>query len=112
MKESAIQQACYIWFNNSFCLKHHTPRLLMFSVPNEGTSANEQMFKKAVGMLPGVSDTIIVVPGKVIFCEFKDEKGRQRPNQIDFEERVKSLGFDYWIVRTLEDFKNKIESIL
>jgi hypothetical protein len=111
MKESAIQQACYMWFNNTFCLKHHEPRLLMFSVPNEGTSAKEQMYKKAVGMLPGVSDTIIIVPGKVVFCEFKDDKGRQGPKQIEFEERVKKLGYDYWIIRSLEDFKLKIESL-
>lgn len=109
--EAKIQQSCYIWFNNTYCLKHHNQRCLMFSVPNEGLDAKEQSRKKAVGMLPGVSDTILVLPNKVIFCEFKDAKGRQSDKQIDFENRVTALGFEYWIIRNLEDFKNKIAQL-
>lgn len=108
--ESAIQQQCYIWFNNTYCLKHHNPRLIMFSVPNEGKNAIEQSRKKQIGMLSGASDTIIVFPNKVVFCEFKDDKGRQSEKQQDFEERVKSLGHEYWLVRSLEDFQSNLES--
>jgi len=107
--ESAIQQECFIWFNNTFCLKHHDPRFIMFSIPNEGKNAIEQIRKKQIGMLPGASDTIIVLDGQVIFCEFKDEKGRQSDKQKDFEQRVLSLNHEYWIVRSLEEFKTKIE---
>jgi hypothetical protein len=52
----------------------------MFSVPNEGKNATEQIRKKQTGMLPGASDTIIVFNSQVIFCEFKDEK---EGNQIN-----------------------------
>ena len=111
MKESAIQQACYIWFNNTFCLKHHNPRLIMFSVPNEGRNASEQMFKKATGMLAGASDTIIVLEDRVIFCEFKDAKGKQSDKQKDFQERVQLLNHEYWLVRSLDEFKTKINTL-
>ena len=108
LSESKIQQQCYLYFNNTYCLKHHEPRMLMFSVPNEGTDAKEQSRKKAGGMLPGASDTIIVLPNRVIFCEFKDSKGRQSDKQIEFQQRVESLGFEYWIIRSLEQFKEMI----
>lgn len=103
--ESAIQQQCYMWFNNTYCLNHHEPRLLMFSVPNEGKNAIEQSRKKQIGMLSGVSDTIIIFENRVVFCEFKDDKGKQSDRQKDFQERVEKLGHEYWIVRSLDEFK-------
>jgi len=44
-----------------------------------------------------------------VFCEFKDEKGRQSERQIEFEQRVNKLGFEYWIVRSLEQFKELVQ---
>jgi hypothetical protein len=80
----------------------------MFSVPNEGKNKIEQMRKKQIGLLPGVSDTIIIFPNRVIFCEFKDDKGRQSDRQKDFQERVELLGFEYWLIRSLEEFKKQL----
>jgi hypothetical protein len=107
--ESKIQQECFMYFTNTFCLKHHNSRLLMFSIPNESSNAIEQMRKKAMGLIAGVSDTIIVFPNKVVFCEFKTPTGKQSDSQIDFENRVNKLGFEYWIVRDLETFKNLVQ---
>lgn len=112
VSESKIQQSCYMWFNNTYCLKHHSPRLMMFSIPNEGMDQKEQSRKKQVGMLPGASDTIIVIENRVIFCEFKDEKGRQSDKQVDFQQRVEALNHEYWLVRSLEEFKERIQQIL
>lgn len=109
--EDRIQQEAIMWFRNTYGLKHHNPRCVMFSVPNSGENQKEQMKKIATGLLPGVSDTILVLPNKVIFCEFKDAKGRQSDKQIDFENRVTALGFEYWIIRNLEDFKNKVAQL-
>jgi len=106
--EASIQQQCVMYFNNTFCLKHHTPRNMIFSIPNEGQDSREQNRKKQVGLLPGASDTIIVMPNRVIFCEFKDEKGKQSDKQIDFQNRVNALGFEYWIVRSLEEFQQHL----
>jgi len=71
----------------------------------------EQSRKKQVGLLAGASDTIIVIENRVIFCEFKDEKGRQSDKQIDFQQRVESLNHEYWIIRSLEEFKLKLETL-
>tara|TARA_R110000765_G_scaffold375616_1_gene466276 strand:+ start:600 stop:956 length:357 start_codon:yes stop_codon:yes gene_type:complete len=103
--ESRIQQDCLRYFRNTYCLKHHEPQLIMFSVPNEGKDLREQLKKKATGLMKGVSDTIIVFKDKVVFCEFKDLKGKQRPDQILFQDKVELLGHEYWIVRSIEEFK-------
>lgn len=106
--EARIQQDCVKWFRNNYCLRHHVPQLVMFSVPNEGFDVIEQVRKKAIGMMSGVSDTIILFPGRVVFCEFKDDIGRQKESQIDFEKKVTALGFTYWMVRTQEEFERLV----
>jgi hypothetical protein len=103
--EGKIQQECVIWFRNNNLKTSN----LIFSVPNEGKSAAEQMYKKALGMMSGVSDTIIIMQNKVIFCEFKDDHGKQSDKQIIFQNKVENLGFEYWLIRNLEDFKNKLK---
>ena len=108
-KESKIQQEIVIWFRNNHCLKNHDPKCSIFSVPNERNSKKEMMFMKATGLLSGVSDLICVIPNKVMFIECKDEKGRQQPNQIEFEKTVTALGFEYYVVRSLEEFKKIIQ---
>jgi hypothetical protein len=103
--EGKIQQECVIYFRNNNLKTNN----LMFSVPNEGKSVVEQMYKKSLGMLSGVSDTIIILSNKVIFCEFKDATGKQSDNQKIFQNKVETLGFEYWLIRNIEDFKNKLK---
>lgn len=108
MSESKIQAKCYQWYNNAFCLKHHNPRGVMFSVPNElaGSNSIAMMQAKAIGLTSGVSDTIVILPNsKILFIEFKDEKGRQSDKQKEFETTVKKLGHEYFLIRDFETFK-------
>jgi len=126
--ESKIQQSCYVHFNNTYCLKHHKPRYIFFSVPNEMGMVLRGALKregikgslidrivrmvmstmKNIGLLSGASDTIICLPGKVLFVEFKTEIGNQSEKQKEFEQRVKDLGLEYHLIRSLEEFKEKI----
>ena len=113
--EGKIQAECYRWFNNTYCLKHHTPRLLMFSIPNELAGRNKiaTIQARSMGLTSGVADTQILFPnGKSIFVEFKTSKGTQSDNQKDFEVRVNSLGFDYYVIRSVDEFKALIQSLL
>ena len=64
--EQKIQQECYNYFNNTYCLKHHSPRLLIHSVPNgipipispkERARALDLLHKTR--MVNGISDLII-----------------------------------------------------
>ena len=44
--ESRIQQDCIRYFRNMYCLKHHNPQMVMFSVPNEGKDLREQLIEE------------------------------------------------------------------
>lgn len=121
--ENFIQQSCYIWFTNNYGLKHHSPRLLFYSVANEiGASVaysigNTKKIKdtlsrvmakfKLTGFKKGVADVHLCFPnGKLVYIEFKTATGTQRPEQKEFQQQVEALGFKYYIVRSLEEFKS------
>lgn len=103
--EARIQQDCWIWYKNNFCLKHHNPKHVIFAVPNDSSSKEETMRKLATGLLSGVSDLVIIQPNRVLFIEIKTPTGTQQQNQKDFEQDVKLLGFEYHVVRSLDEFK-------
>jgi len=63
-----------------------------------------------MGVRSGVSDLIVLLKEKVLFIELKNEVGKQRESQKDFEAVVQKLGFDYYLIRTLEEFKTIIEN--
>jgi len=104
--EAVIQQSIYNDFNNKYCLKHHKPRSIIFSIPNGGNrNPVEGMKLKATGLLSGVSDLIIIHRSIVYFCELKTEKGYLSPSQHDFSARVTENGFQYKIFRSLLEFQ-------
>jgi len=107
--EDNIQQEMFMWYNNNYCLKHHNPKHIIFSVPNGAFVSKPQAMKlKATGLVAGVSDLIICKPNEIIFCEVKTDTGTQSSKQKDFQKTIEDLGFKYVIVRNLEEFKNKI----
>lgn len=134
--EDSLQSQIVRWFNNNHCLKSSNPRYVIFSVQNELLTklqgALEYKFKNqktilkiikevaaiiyrtviAMGLLSGVSDLIAVLPGKVLFIELKLPNGRQSKSQIDFEKRVTILGHQYFIIRSLDEFKELINKNL
>lgn len=105
MKEYDIQCSCVSWFHLNY------PEYIIFSVPNEGCYRRKNYFEN-LGMLSGVSDTIVILPNKVLFIEFKTSKSYQQPEQREFENKVSQLGFSYYVCRSLEQFKDIIQSNL
>lgn len=114
--EQVIQQSIVTDFHNKYCLKHHTPSLLIFSVPNgipiplppkERARALDLLHK--TGMRNGISDLIIQgMHGRIVNVEVKNETGTQSPAQIEIEEKIRVLGGIYILVRSLEEFQSKI----
>lgn len=124
--ESKLQSECYIWFNNTYCLKNHNPRLIWFLVPNEIASVVGGVFQsmgvsnniitkavsmivdgmKRIGFLAGVSDNIILADnGRTFLVEFKLPGNNQQQNQVEFQQRAESLGHTYIVIKSLEQFK-------
>ena len=108
--EARIQQEIFMWFKNNFCLNHHSPKNLIFSVPNDSSSKEETMRKLATGMLAGASDLIIVQPNKITFVEIKTATGVQSDVQKQFQKDVESLGFEYKLIRSLENFQQFVKT--
>jgi hypothetical protein len=118
--EQVIQQECFNWFNNTYCLKFHIPRLLIHSVPNgipidlepkERARALDLLHK--TGMVNGVSDLIIHGKnGRCIHAECKTYIGKQSDAQIEIQSRVDALGGIYFVFRNLEQFQREISNNL
>jgi hypothetical protein len=107
--EDALQQKCYFWFWNTY------PNLrgLLFHVPNGGSrNAREGAKFKQIGVFAGVSDLLFMFDGKTHCIELKNEKGSQSTKQLFWQKRVEENGFNYYIIRTLEDFQKLIKTIV
>lgn len=120
--EQNLQNEIIVW------MTINRPDLVIFSVPNEAVSdllgsleyklkGNRILavikqiaaivIRKLIntGLLKGVSDLVVVLPQKVIFVELKTAKGVQSKFQKVFQTRVEKLNKEYYIVRSLEEFK-------
>ena len=105
--EDQLQADIYKWYNNNFCLKTHKPRHCIFSVPNGGFRTKREAVKlKATGLRAGVSDLIIIQDRTTLFVELKKPTGKQSKEQLEFEKIVTALGFKYYVVRSLDEFKD------
>lgn len=125
ISEANIQQSIFIYFHNNY------PKYIIHSVPN-GIGINipkiiplqfHPAIKKAiamaidmmkqVGLVPGISDLIIHLPnGHCVMCEVKNEKNTQSTAQKKIEAKMKAMGGNYILVRSLEDFKKQIKAFL
>ncbi len=110
--ENFIQQSIVIWFTNTYCLAHHIPRMMIFSIPNGGgRDSREGKTLKNTGLLPGASDLIVVLPNKTLYIEVKTDTGIQSSLQKEFQQRIESLAHQYYLVRSLEQFKGIINIV-
>ena len=98
--ESRIQQDIFRWYSNTHCLKTSNPKEVIWHTPNEG-----QHKLISIGVLAGVSDLTLTFRGVIYFCEVKTPTGKQMPSQTKFQKDIENAGFEYFIVRSLFDFK-------
>lgn len=118
--EAHIQADCVLWLWNTY----PETRGLYFCVNNENSRSKYESLKqqlrsgaqrKALGIVPGVSDTILMIPRKgyhALCIEFKTPTGRQSDVQKEWQEKVESQGYRYVVIRSLEDFQHEIENYL
>lgn len=124
-EEHNIQAACVRWFN----LQWPQYRGLLFAVPNGGARSKATAGKlKAEGVVPGVADLILLVPrilytriegsvGEAAFqcglcIEMKTEKGRQSPEQKEWQAKVEAKGYKYAVCHSLDEFMDTINNYL
>jgi len=108
MTEAQIQSSCVMWLWNTY----PQTRGLFFSVTNNSEHIARAMQRKAVGLISGVSDCLFIWKGTVHPFEFKTDKGKQSPAQIEWQNKVNKQGIDYYVVRSLPEFQTLINQLL
>lgn len=110
--ESTIQRECVRWFR----LQYPELDKLLFAVPNGGgRSKAGGGILKAEGVVPGVSDLILLVArgGYNALCiEMKTDKGRMSDSQKDWQKQAEKHGSKCVICRSVDDFINEINNYL
>lgn len=107
-KEDFIQSKIVVWFKNNY--QRHNKGII-FAVPNGGTrNVVEAKKLKETGLLAGVSDLIVVLNNIVLFIEVKTDTGKQSTAQLEFENKIKMLSQNYYVVRSLDEFINIIDT--
>ena len=89
------------------------PEIIVFHVANGGLrSKSEAARLKWTGVLPGVSDFILVLPGgRAAFWEVKAPRGGLSPDQRAFIDRLTVLGHSWGIVRSIEDARHELAAL-
>lgn len=102
--ESRIQSICVSHFGYNY----PQYRGLLFAVPNGGyRTATTAKIMKAEGVIPGVSDLLLLIPSRQyhgLCIEFKTDKGRQSEAQKEWQRAVEAQGYCYKVVRSLDEW--------
>lgn len=110
--ESNLQSGCVRWFR----LKYPGLSRLLFAVPNGGSrNAIEAANLKQQGVVPGVSDLILLKPSgsySSLCIEMKAGKNGQSGNQKEFQRVAELYGNKYIVCRTFDEFMKGIENYL
>ena len=109
MSEIQLQTSCFTWLWNNY----PQTRRLFFHVPNGGNrNAIEGMQLKASGVVAGIPDCILVHCGRCYGFEFKTLTGKVSPVQEKVHQAWSNDGTPVYIIRTIEEFQEIINSIL
>ena len=60
---------------------------------------------------PGLPDIIVIIKGRFVGLEIKQPKGRQSTEQKTFEQAIKKAGGFYFLIRSLDEAIQAINSI-
>lgn len=120
--EENLQAACVKWFR----IQYPQYDGLLFHVPNGGRrNLKEAARLKAEGVTPGVADLLLLVPQWYttwrgyegclyagLCIEMKTPKGRQSPEQKEWQYKVEGMGYKYAVCHSLDEFMDTINNYL
>jgi hypothetical protein len=98
MTEHTLQLECIAQFRNDY---ERFGKGTIVPIVNELAAK-----RKDVVIKKGASDLIVFFKFKTLFIELKVDRNTQSDDQIEFQKLVVSLGFKYFIARSLNEFKN------
>lgn len=106
--EGRLQQECFMW-----CWNHHpeTRQLLCYNLNNSKNKIDGNL-NRAKGLIKGRSDFSFYWNQTAYFIEMKTHAGAQSPDQIEFQKIVTRAGYQYHVIKSLDEFKKLINSII
>jgi len=111
-EEHRIQAACVNWFR----LQYPTHATALFAVPNGGRRDRVSGAKlKAEGVLPGVSDLILLIARggyHGLLIEMKKPGGKQQPSQRDWQRDMTARGYRYIVCHSFDEFIDRVTDYL
>jgi hypothetical protein len=72
---------------------------LVIHIPNQATWGRYRYS----GLLSGAPDLIVIGQNKIYFMEVKKHDGRQSPAQMAVQRMIEERGFDYYVVRSVDE---------
>lgn len=105
--EIQLHSSCFQWHWNNF---PNERGLLCYNLNNSANKIQGNQ-NKALGLIKGRSDMVYYKNGKALMIEFKTEDGIQSNEQKQWQKIITEAGFQYSIIRTLEEFKYLIQSL-
>jgi hypothetical protein len=108
ISEGKLQQICFMWAWNAY---PHLRGLLCYNLNNSKNKIDGNL-NKGKGLIAGRSDMVFYYKGVATMIELKTENGKQSDAQIDWEAKIKAQGFDYYIIRSLEEFQRLFNSLV
>jgi hypothetical protein len=109
-EESTLQIGCVRWF------RYQYPKLTLFAIPNGGNrNLVTASIMKREGVLAGVADLFLAYPSKGfhgLWIEMKTTKGRQSPEQKQFQFLMECNGYEYVVCHSFDEFRSEIEKYI
>lgn len=106
-RESELQKACVRWFRMQY------PGLLIYANANGGRRSKiEAAIMQGEGVLAGIPDLTVVLPGAVLWVELKapNVKAHGTHLQQAMIKKLNGLGHFATVVNSLEDFMRIINT--
>lgn len=112
----AQEQAAVIEWWRFACRKYGVPEAALLHVANEGTgSVVRGRMQKRQGVRAGVADLFLSVQRGGyggLWIEMKRQRGRVRPEQRDFLQTMRALGYDTAVCPGAEAARQKIHAYM
>lgn len=105
ISEKEIHMKAWQWVQKTY------PELLIFHVPSgEHRNVVTAVKLKRMGVVPGIADFLMFVPGYSVAIELKDHGGKQSEAQKKFQKQWETCYRKYHVARSLEEFQSVIRT--
>lgn len=106
--ELQLHAKCYQWFHNTY----PEYRGLLFHVNGKAKNAIEGNKFRAMGVVPGVPDLLLIFKCSVIGLELKKSTGVLSKEQLNVHAKWEKQGIKVHVVRSFSEFQEIVKSVI